>query len=145
MDWERIMTELLVALIPLFTIVLTAAIAYAAAYVRQRYIWAREARTVSAVEEAARDTVLALQQTVVDDLKAANEDGKLTGAEKDEIKRRALWTLQEKLTSNQRAILSAITADVTAWLSDKLERALVEHKIDMAAVSGGVPTNPLSD
>jgi hypothetical protein len=142
MDWGLIVGQLLVALIPLVGAALTAAISYGAACLRERYRWAREARTVDAVETSARDTVLSLQQTVVDELRTAAEDGKLTAAEKVEIKRLALEKLTEKITDGQQAVLGAITADVTGWLSDLIERMLVEHKLDVAAASGGVPINP---
>lgn len=135
MDWGRIVTELLIALLPLLVLVITGAIAYGAAYIKQRYIWAKEARVVGAVESTVRDVVLSLQQRVVDDLKAANADGKLTAAEKDEIKRNALQTLQQQITKGQQAILQAITADVTGWLANKLERALVEHKLEVATAN----------
>ena len=48
----------------------------------------------------------------------------------------ALEALLAKLTEGQMAILQAFTGDVSAWLSDKLERVLVEYKLDVAAVEG---------
>jgi rRNA-processing protein FCF1 len=146
MDWERIVTELLIALVPLLTMVLTAAIAYGAAYLRQRNAWLKEARTVDAVEDQARDTVLALQQTLVDELKAAKADGKLTDEEKAAIKAKALERLESKITESQAAILAAITGDVSAWLADRIERVLVEHKLDVAATGGAgvlIEANPI--
>jgi len=142
MEWDRILTEVLIVLVPLLGLALTAAISYGAAYLRERYKWTRETRTLDAVEDAARDTVLGLQQTIVDELKAAAEDGKLTPGEKVEIKRLAVEKLQEKLTYGQRVILSAITADVNGWLSDLIERTLVEHKLQAVAAGAGTPVNP---
>lgn len=140
MEWTPIIVQLLLGLVPLVQLVLIAAITYGAAYLRQRYVWVKEARTVDAVEEALKDTVIALQQTVVDELKAAN-GGKLGEGDAERIKRLALEQLQAKLTEGQTAVLAAITGDVSQWLSDKLERILVEHKLDVAAAEG--PANPL--
>ena len=141
MEWTPIIVQLLLGLAPLVQLVLIAAITYGAAYLRQRYVWAKEARTVDAVEEALKDTVIALQQTVVDELKAAN-GGKLSKDDAERIKQMALEALLAKLTEGQMAILQALTGDVSAWLSDKLERVLVEHKLDIAAVEGLVNPFP---
>lgn len=140
MEWRPIVVQLLLGLAPLVQLVLIAAITYGVAYLRQRYVWAKEARTISAVEEALKDTVIALQQTVVDELKAAN-GGKLSEGDAERIKQLALEQLLAKLTEGQAAILAAITGDVSAWLGDKLERVLVEHKLNVAAVEG--LANPL--
>jgi rRNA-processing protein FCF1 len=141
MDWEPVIRQLLVGLAPLVQLVLIAAITYGAAYLRQRYVWAREARTVDAVEEALKDTVIAVQQTVVDELKAAS-GGKLDEDDAARIKQLALEQLQAKLTEGQVAILQAFTGDVSAWLADKLERVLVEHKLEVAAVEGLANPSP---
>src|SRR5690606_23387279 len=89
MEWTPIIMQLLLGLAPLVQLVLIAAITYGAAYLRQRYVWTKEARTVDAVEEALKDTVIALQQTVVDELKASN-GGKLSKDDAERIKQMAL-------------------------------------------------------
>lgn len=147
MDWGLIATEFLIALMPVLVLAVTALIGLAAAYVRERWQTAKKSRTVDELEAMAKGTVVALQQQIVDDLKAANEDGKLTEAEKAEIQRRAMLLLQRQITEGQRKVLAGLTADISTWLEQRLEGALAEHKLDVAAAGGGVllEANPLSE
>lgn len=141
MDWGLIATEFVVGLMPVLVLVVTALIGLAAAYVRERWQAAKRSRTVDELEAMAKGTVVALQQQIVDDLKAANEGGKLTEAEKAEIQRRAMLLLQSQITEGQRKVLAGLTADISTWLEQRLEDALAEHKLDVAAAEG--LANPL--
>lgn len=71
--------------------------------------------------EATKTTVGSLQQKVVDNLKAAHEDGKLT---KDEIKMLGAMlkdkTLQ-KLSQPAYEVLEAASVDIEAWIEDAAE------------------------
>lgn len=135
MNWNQIGTELLIALLPIFVLVLTTLFSYGVAYIRQRWSWAKQAQTIEQVESMTLGTVVALQQSLVDNLKAANEDGKLTSEEAAVIKQQALATLQKQLTDGQCKVLAAVTADVTTWLSNTIEKAVVGHKLDMSAAN----------
>ena len=61
---------------------------------------------------AAKITVGELQQTMVSDLKAANEDGKLTSQEIAQLRAKLLDKTVEKLSAPAYALLSAASVDV---------------------------------
>ncbi len=61
---------------------------------------------------AAKITVGELQQTVVEDLKAANEDGKLTQQEIAQLRTELLEKTVEKLSGPAYALLSAASVDL---------------------------------
>ncbi|NTU77679.1 MAG: hypothetical protein HGA90_07725, partial [Alphaproteobacteria bacterium] len=60
---------------------------------------------------AAKITVGELQQTMVSDLKAANEDGKLTSQEIAQLRAKLLDKTVEKLSAPAYALLSAASVD----------------------------------
>ena len=61
---------------------------------------------------AAKITVGELQQTLVSDLKAANEDGKLTQQEIAGLREKLLDKTVEKLSAPAYAMLSAASVDI---------------------------------
>ena len=61
---------------------------------------------------AAKITVGELQQTMVADLKAANEDGKLTAKEIADLRVKMIDMTVEKLSAPAYALLSAASVDV---------------------------------
>ncbi|MDP3447273.1 MAG: hypothetical protein Q8S22_04345 [Eubacteriales bacterium] len=61
---------------------------------------------------AARITVGELQQTLVSDLKAAHEDGKLTAQEIAQLRAKLLDKTVEKLSAPAYALLAAAAVDV---------------------------------
>ena len=68
----------------------------------------------NAVFEAAQTTVLELQQTVVDGMKAANEDGKLTKEEIASLGYMLVNGTMEKLSDPTKTLLEAAGVDITA-------------------------------
>lgn len=138
MNWDNVVADIIVALVPILATVLITLIGYGSAYLRQRYAWAREARAVAAVENALRALVLEVQQTLVDRLKAARADGKLTVEEARHVKGQVFAGMAQLLTDEQRKILAAVTGDTTAWISAKIEEILVDHKLQTSAVQARV-------
>jgi len=67
-------------------------------------------------------------QTVVEEAKKANEDGKLTPEEARHIKEEVIRRFYATLTEEQAKVLQAITADIEAWLSAKIEELVVRAK-----------------
>ena len=65
---------------------------------------------------AAKITVGELQQTLVADLKAANQDGKLTQQEIAQLRQKLLDKTVEKLSTPASALLSAASVDVDALI-----------------------------
>lgn len=68
-------------------------------------------------KDAAMTTVLELQQTVVDDLKAAAADGKLTEGERAELKQKLLTMAMAKLSQTSVNILTAAGVDISAIIT----------------------------
>ena len=64
----------------------------------------------------AKITVDELQQTVVSDLKAAHEDGKLTAQEIAQLREKLLEKTVEKLSTSAYALLAAAAVDVEALI-----------------------------
>ena len=75
------------------------------------------ANIAAATDEATRvaqQTVLELQQTVVDNLKEANADGKLTKEEIAELKELLLDGAMDKLSDTAKNMLTAAGVDISA-------------------------------
>jgi hypothetical protein len=64
----------------------------------------------------AKITVDELQQTVVSDLKAAHEDGKLSAREIAQLREKLLDKTAEKLSASAYALLAAAAVDVEALI-----------------------------
>ena len=62
----------------------------------------------------AQQTVMELQQTVVDNLKAASADGKLTKEEIAELKELLLDGAMDKLSDTAKNMLTAAGVDISA-------------------------------
>jgi hypothetical protein len=67
---------------------------------------------------------------MVEGLKAANEDGKLTAEEIAMIKQQALSKMLQLLTDEQKKIIGTIAADISAWLGSLIQKALIDVKLE---------------
>ena len=75
------------------------------------------ANIAAATDEATRvaqQTVMELQQTVVDNLKAASADGKLTKEEIAELKELLLDGAMDKMSDTAKNMLTAAGVDISA-------------------------------
>lgn len=86
-----------------------------------------------AVEEltnAAEQTVLELQQTVVDDLKAASADGKLTQDEIRDLGKKLLEGTLQKMSASGINVLKAANVDINAIITGAGEAliATIKHE-----------------
>lgn len=75
-------------------------------------------------KDAAITTVLELQQTVVDDLKAAAVDGKLTKEEIEKLKNDVLSMSMAKLSNASVKVLTAAGVDISAIITGAAESAI---------------------
>lgn len=80
--------------------------------------------------DRAKITVGELQQTVVDDLKAAHEDGKLTDEEVQALKLKLIEKAMPKISQDARALLYAASVDVEALISGAGEAWINKLKND---------------
>lgn len=75
-------------------------------------------------KNAAITTVLELQQTVVDDLKAATVDGKLTKEEISKLKNDVISMSMAKLSNVSVKVLTAAGVDISAIITGAAEAAV---------------------
>jgi hypothetical protein len=81
-----------------------------------------EAQTVA-------DTVIGnLQQTVVEGMKAANEDGKLTGNEAQMISQSAIEGFMADISKESLEVLSRRSSDIEAYVKRLIESRLLALK-----------------
>jgi hypothetical protein len=80
------------------------------------------------VFHAAQETAAALQQTTVDKLKAAHEDGKLTEEEIADLKTALLETTLAKLSQPAIQLLKAAGNDIAAMIQDAAEAWIQMNK-----------------
>ncbi|MBE3576857.1 MAG: hypothetical protein IMX00_04125 [Limnochordales bacterium] len=72
--------------------------------------------------------VAQLQQTVVEQLKAKAQDGKLTADEIQEIRRMAWEKFQATMPKALAEVLRAAVGDLEAWVATEVERAVLKQK-----------------
>lgn len=82
----------------------------------------------SEATHAAQETVLALQQKVVEGMKAAHTDGKLTEQEIQQLGIMLLNTAMKKLSDPAKDILTAAGKDITAIIQDAAEAMILNMK-----------------
>lgn len=92
----------------------------------------KQLQTVQIAVEEAKDaavtTVLELQQTVVDDLKAAAVDGKLTKEEIAKLRNDLLAMSMAKLSNASVKVLTAAGVDISAIITGAAEAMIGEMK-----------------
>ncbi len=83
---------------------------------------------VDELTKAAEQTVLELQQTVVDDLKAASIDGKLTQDEIDDLGKKLLQGTLTKMSDAGMGVLKAANVDINAIITGAGEAMVATMK-----------------
>ena len=76
------------------------------------------------LQQVMASIVDAATKTVVDGLKEANADGKLTPEEQVQIKATVSNTIKAQLTEEGRAMLGTIVADIDIWIDAWIESYL---------------------
>ena len=83
---------------------------------------------VGELTNAAEQTVLELQQTVVDDLKAASADGKLTKDEIEALGKKLIDGALAKMSGSAMDVLKAANVDVNAIITGAGEALIARIK-----------------
>ena len=83
---------------------------------------------VDELTNAAEQTVLELQQTVVDDLKAASADGKLTKEEVEVLSKKLIDGALAKMSGSAMGVLKAANVDVNAIITGAGEALIARIK-----------------
>lgn len=85
---------------------------------------------IEELTEATKVTVGSLQQTVVDGLKAAHEDGKLTKYEIEMLGVQLKEKVLKKLSEPAQKVLEAASVDIEAWITDASENWINKLKVE---------------
>ncbi len=141
MTWNDIALQAVQALMPVVVAALVALIGYGVAYLRkqtekidneivQQALWA----ALGEAEQVAKDAVYATNQVLVDKLKAASADGKLTETEARQAMTEAKNYFVNHISEGSMDILTAALGPVQLWLEDFLEAKLGEQKQEAAKI-----------
>jgi hypothetical protein len=88
------------------------------------------------------DVVKELNQTVVEELKAAKMDGKLTKDEAKQIKNKAVELVLKRLGIDMIKIIQTSLGSITDLLSTKIEAAVFDHKKSQSVHNRGEKVQP---
>ena len=112
--------------------VVVALIGYAGSWVLSKLAKKIELANISAATktliEMTQQTVKELQQTVVDDLKAGREDGKLTDAEIRMLGEKLLEITESKLSDSIKGLLTAAKIDIESLIRSAAESYILDMK-----------------
>ena len=135
MTWSTIAMRVMEALLPLLALLVTVAVGYLVSLLRAQAERVRNdtarASLIAAIAEAERvavDAVQATNQVLVDGLREASEDGKLTKEEAQAAMRMAVEYLQSHLTTGALQILQAAYGPIEEWTESYLEAKLAQQK-----------------
>lgn len=135
MTWNDVAIKAVEALIPLVVMVLTVALGYLANWLRQQaaktkseVVRAAFEAAIDEAEQVGRDAIMATQQVLVEDLKKASEDGKLTREEAARAMRKAMEYFQNHITPGALQVLQAAYGPIEQWLEEYLEAQLAKAK-----------------
>lgn len=85
---------------------------------------------VEMLQAAVVDTVYANQQTIVDDLKAAAEDGKLSESEIAMLQARTIERVKAKIGPAAAGVITAAGIDINQMILDSAEAVVRELKTE---------------
>lgn len=140
MDYKEIALTALQIVSPVLVAVLTWIAAKLASFisgkVKNEYLRGVLVRLDDAVITAVKD----LQQTVVDEIKAANADGKISEAERKRIKDAALANVKSYLGAKGIRVLSEVLGlsanALDGFISSKVEAAVHDLRVTNRAIDG---------
>ena len=119
---------LIITLIGIATVAISIGIAKFASYLKVKTDDVMLQYAIAATEAAAINVVQSLNQTVVNDLKNASEDGKLTQEEVITISTSALNMLKESLSSETIKAIEGAFGNLDTYLSNLIEKTVLKCK-----------------
>lgn len=128
MTWSAVWAQIAPMIVTLVGLLLTWALTEAIRWLRERTKDTLLGRAVDAVETLVDTVVKELQQTVVEDLKAAAADGKLTPDEIRMVKDKAVGYVMSKIPQALRTILEAYLGPLEEYVSARIEARIYELK-----------------
>ena len=123
------LTEILITVISLvFTCVIVPVMAAAFKWLRSKTKNEALITALSEAETIATNVTSSLQTNVVESLKCASEDGKLSDQEVTEIRKKALDMFISDLSKQTYDVINANADDIGAWVQNLIEKRLLAIK-----------------
>lgn len=151
MDWSSLVLKVLEILLPVLALLLVALIGLGVAYLRKQTAKIDHEITRSSMDAAlveadkvARDAVLAVQQMLVDELKASHEDGKLTKEEAQRALETATMEFLRHISDGSLGVLEASLGPVEDWVAGLIEAKVAEQKKSGVVLKVEQLADPLS-
>jgi hypothetical protein len=120
--------DILVYTLPLMTTGITVVLTMAGIYLNRKYQNSKLSQALLIVDQVVIDVVKELNQTVVEELKAAKVDGKLSKDEAEQIRNKAVDLILKRLGSDMIKIIQTSMGPVTDVVITKIEAAIFDHK-----------------
>lgn len=132
MDFTAVINILIEALGKIMGLALTYALIIAVAYLKDfiadRLKMEATAQAFCELDDHIVSGVFAIQQTTVDDLKAAAEDGKLTTAEIEMLHTKLIAFVKPKLSDLAVKLITAAGIDIEKYILDRGEAIVAQAK-----------------
>jgi len=120
--------DFLIFTLPLVTAVLVYALTAAGIYLSNKYRNNKLIQTLLVLNQLVMDVVKELNQSVVEDLKAARADGKLTVDEAKQIKDKAVDLILSRLDNDFIRVIQGSFGSIYQVISTKIEAAIFDLK-----------------
>lgn len=120
--------DFLIFTLPLITAGLVYALTAAGIYWSNKYRNNKLVQTLLILNQLVVDVVKELNQSVVEDLKNARADGKLTADEAKQIKDKAIDLVLSRLDDNFIRVIQGVFGSIYHLISTKIEAAIFDLK-----------------
>lgn len=128
MTWEELMIKLGITLIPIIGTLIAGLVSIFISWLRNKINTEKYGKYLDWAEQIIHNVVYDLQQSIVDDLKEASEDGKLTSKEAESIKSLAIEKIKNQIPSYILEYLSKGFSDVDDMIGSYIEKTVYEMK-----------------
>jgi hypothetical protein len=124
----EIVGDILIWTLPFMTTGITVVLAMSGLYLNRKYQNSKLTQALLILDQVVIDVVKELNQTVVEELKAARADGKLTRDEAEQIKHKAIEVTLKRLNVDMVKTIQVSMGPITDLLAMKIEAAIFDHK-----------------
>lgn len=129
MNWENIMVELTLTIIPILSTIIAYVLITIARYMLRNSNNLLLKTAFTNLEQVILATVTALSQTIVDDLKQSKRNGKLTDEEALLIKNKAISAIHNQMSEKDMKVLATNFGSVDELIDNIIERTVAENKL----------------
>lgn len=129
MDWNILMNELVITLVPILLTLLGYTLIAVAKNVSSRTENIIVKGAIDNLERIVANTVVSLNQTIVDEMKEMNRAGKLTKEDAKRIKEKAKELIRQQITEKDRKLLLDSCCSTETLLDTMIEEKVAEAKM----------------